>query len=66
MMELNDTCFYPNKGLEVLEFMTAQGGGYNHRNSLSSNFASSLLDLISYLGQRTLQLCRILSLCHTL
>lgn len=41
-----------------------KGACYDHRNSLSSNFASSLLDLISDLGWRTSQLCRILPLCH--
>lgn len=52
--------FHPNKGWEVSEFVPAQGACCDHRNRLSSNFASSLLDLISYLGQRTPQLCRIL------
>lgn len=57
-------CFHPNKGFEVSELMRAKGACYDHRNSLSSNFASSLLDVISYLGGRTPQLCRILPLCH--
>lgn len=64
MMELNEMCFHPNKGLEMLEFTPAQGARYDHRNSLCSSSASSLLDLISYLGQRTSQLCRILPLCQ--
>lgn len=64
MMESNEMYFHPNKGWEASEFVPAQGACCDHRNRLSSNFASSLLDLISYLGQRTPQLCRILPLCH--